>query len=187
MSVDVVLCRNLRGSDFLSGRRVCKNIIDHQEYLRYLEMPVGNMVYIWGDNKSIIKSSTVPKTKLHNRHNISSFHYVRSMISQGYINMQHIGLKWNFSDILTNNWSYQSSYHKLIQPVFHHSGNTASLFLRNTLEVYISIAKESIFGILRSNKKIVSTNYRECNMHVWHVYYNQRVSMHSKIKISRND
>ena len=63
------------------------------------------------------------------------------MISRRYINLQHLASKWNFADILTKNWSYQSSYHELIQPVFHHSGNTAALFLDDTLELDIYIAE----------------------------------------------
>ena len=86
-------------------------------------------------------------------HNILSFHYVRSMISRGYINLQHLASEWNFADILTKNWSYQSSYHELIQPVFHHFGNIAALFLDDTLELDVSIAEGTIFSILGSEKR----------------------------------
>ena len=111
------------------------------------------MDYVWGDNESMINSSTIPESKLNKRHNILSFHYVRSMISRGYINLQHIASEWNFADILTKNWAYQSSYRELIQPVFHHSGNTAALFLDDTLELDVAIAEGSIFGILKSEKR----------------------------------
>ena len=59
--------------------------------------------------------------------------------------MQHIASKYNFSDILTKHWSYQGTYHELIQPVFHHAGNTASLFLDDTLELDTAIKKGMIF------------------------------------------
>ena len=111
------------------------------------------MEYVWGDNKSMIDSSTIPESKLNKRHNILSFHYVRSMISRGYINLRHIASEWNFSDILTKNWSYQSSYHELIQPVFHHSGNTAALFLDDTLELDVAIEEGTIFGIQVGSEK----------------------------------
>ena len=75
------------------------------------------------------------------------------MISQGYINLQHLSSKWNFADILTKNWSYQNSYYELIQPFFHHYGNTAVLFLNDTLEVDVSITEGSIFGILGNEKR----------------------------------
>ena len=61
----------------------------NQVYLHYLENPLTNMDYVWEDNKSMINSLTVPEAKLHKRHNILLFHYVRSMVSQGYI-IQHI-------------------------------------------------------------------------------------------------
>ena len=140
------------GAEFLSGRKCCEMIIDHRAYLRYLGKPVGEMDYVWGDNESMIKSSTIPESKLNKRHNILSFHYVRSMISQGYINLQHLASEWNFADILTKNWSYQSNYQELIQPVFHHSGNTAALFLNNTLELDVSIEPGTMFAILGSDK-----------------------------------
>ena len=112
------------------------------------------MDYILGDNESMINSLTTPEAKLHKQHNISMFHYVnvRSMISQRYTILQHLASRWNFDNISTKNWSYQRSHHELIQPVFHHSRNTAALFPNNTLEVDVSIAEGSIFGILGSDK-----------------------------------
>ena len=89
----------------------------------------------------MINSSTITKAKLHKRHNILLFHFVRNMILQGYTNMQYLALQWNFANILTKNWSYQSNYHELIQPVFHYSRNTAALFLDHTLKVDVSISK----------------------------------------------
>ena len=68
-------------AEFLSGRKVYEKIIDHRSYLRYLGKPVYDMDYVWGDNESMINSSTIPDSKLHKRHNILSFHFVRSMIS----------------------------------------------------------------------------------------------------------
>ena len=88
-------------AEFLSGRKVCEQIIDHRTYLQYLGKPVHDMDYVWGDNESKIKSSTIPDSKLHERHNILSFHFVRSIISRGYINMLHIETKYNVADILT--------------------------------------------------------------------------------------
>ena len=111
------------------------------------------MEYVWGDNESMINNLIILESKLNKRHSILSFHYVRSMISQGYINLQHIASEWNFADIVTKNWAYQSSYRELIQPVFHHLGNTAALFLDDTLELNVAIAEGSISSILGSEKR----------------------------------
>ena len=75
------------------------------------------------------------------------------MISRGYIKLQNKASEWNFADILTKHWAYQSSYRELIQPVFHHSGNTVALFLDDTLELDVAIDKGMIFGIQVGSEK----------------------------------
>ena len=64
-----------------------------------------------------------------------------------------------------------------MQPVhvFHHSGNTPALFLDDTLEVDVSIAERSIFGILGSEKLsnycyILAAKRSEKPMNGMHVY-----------------
>ena len=118
--------------------------------------PVHDVDYVWGDNESMINSLTVPDAKLHKRHNILSFHFVRSMVSRGYISMLHIASQYNFADILTKHWSYQGTYHKIIQSVFYHEVNTAALFLDDTLEVDASIDEEegTKFGTLGSDRTL---------------------------------
>ena len=68
--------------------------------------------------------------------------------------MLHIETRYNFADILTKHWDYEDTYYELIQPVFHHKGNTAALFLNDTLEVDVSINDEESmrFGILWSER-----------------------------------
>ena len=78
------------------------------------------------------------------------------MISCEYINMLHIESKHNFADILTKHWGYHGTCYELIQPVFHHVGNTAALFLDNTLEVDVSIDEDIMrFGILGSDRTLL--------------------------------
>ena len=84
----------------------------------------------------MINSATIPDTKLHKRHNILSFHFVRSMIACGYINLQHLKSECNIADILTKHWGYQSTY-KLIHLIFHFGGSTAALYFDDTLEVLL--------------------------------------------------
>ena len=74
--------------------------------------------------------------------------------------MLHIETKYNFADILTKHWGYQGTYVDLIQPVFHHEGNTAALFLDDTLEVDVSIDDEDTrFGILGSERTLPQPQY----------------------------
>ena len=70
--------------------------------------------------------------------------------------MLHIKTKYNFADILTKHWGYQGTYYELIQPVFHHEGNTAALFLDETLavDVFISDKDNTRFGNLGSDRTL---------------------------------
>ena len=69
--------------------------------------------------------------------------------------MLHIKIKHNFADILTKHWDYQGTYYELIQPIFHHKGNAAALFLDDTLEVDVSInGEDTRFGILGSERTL---------------------------------
>jgi hypothetical protein len=121
------------GSEFLA----CWTCFERQ-YLWYLGAPVYKTDYAWGDNDAMINSATIPDVKLHKRHNILSFHFVRSLIACGYINLQHLKSECNTADILTKHWGYQSAY-ELILPIFHFGGNTAALYFDDTLEVECSI------------------------------------------------
>jgi hypothetical protein len=98
----------------------------------------------------MINSATIPEAKLHKQHNIMSFHFVRSLIACGYINLQHFKSECNITDILTKHWGYQSTY-ELIRPIFHFRGNTAALYFDDTLEVDRSITPSELEDIVTIN------------------------------------
>ena len=79
----------------------------------------------------MINISTVPQAKLNNRHNILKFHFVRAMISAGYISLNHIPSNDNISDILSKHWGYIDVYRSTLKPLFRHSGNTEDLYDNN--------------------------------------------------------
>ena len=122
------------GAEFLACRTCFEQIIDHRNYLRYLGVPIYDVSLVWGDNESMINSARIPDARLHKRHNILSFHYVRSLIACGFINLQHIDSEANVSDILSKHWGYQSSW-PLLQPLFHYEGDTGALFYDDTIEL----------------------------------------------------
>ena len=106
------------GSEFVSCRTCFEQIIDHRNFLRYLGVPIHNISLVWGDNESMINSAKIPDARLHKRHNILSFHYVRSLMACGFINLQHIKSEATVSDILSKHWGYQACG-DLIRPIFH--------------------------------------------------------------------
>jgi hypothetical protein len=119
------------GAEFVSGRTCIEQVIDLRNTFRYLGVPINDISYVFGDNETMINSATDPGARLNKRHNILSFHFVRSMISRGFIAMHHIRSHNNLSDVLTKHWSY-NSVKDLLRPIFHHIGNTASLYTDDT-------------------------------------------------------
>ena len=116
------------GAEFCAGRTCIEQVVDLRNTFRYLGVPIHNISYVFGDNKSMIDSSTMPYSRLHKRHNILSFHYVRSMIARGFIAMVHVCSKNNLADVVTKHWSY-NSVKGLLKPVFYYYGGPESLFV----------------------------------------------------------
>ena len=116
------------GAEFSAARTCFEQIIDLRQSLRYLGVPVHDISYVFGDNKAMIESSKFPYARLNKRHNILSFHFVRNIISKGYISINHIKSQSNVADILSKHWSYKSAY-PLLRPIFHYAGDTGNLFI----------------------------------------------------------
>ena len=115
------------GAEFISARTCIEQIVDLRNSLRYMGIPINNISYVFGDNKSMIDSASFPDSRLNKRHNILSYHYVRSMVACGHLAVHHVTSASNLADVLSKHWSYNSVY-RLLQPIFHHFGNTASLY-----------------------------------------------------------
>jgi len=107
------------GAEFLAARTCLEQVVDLRNSFRYLGVPVHETSYVWGDNEAQIKSSTIPYSKLSKRHNILSFHYVRSLLSRGFIRLGHLPSEFNVTDTLSKHWSHQSNYTNLIKPLLN--------------------------------------------------------------------
>jgi hypothetical protein len=70
-------------------------IVDLRLTLRYLGIPIRDVSYMFGDNKTVIDSSTQLHAKLHKQHNALSFHHVREAIVSKYVLMMHLSSKAN--------------------------------------------------------------------------------------------
>ena len=63
-------------------------------------------VRMFGDNKSVVDSSTVLHAKLHKCHNALSFHHVHEAIAGAIIGFYHIDGNKNPADILSKHCGY---------------------------------------------------------------------------------
>ena len=73
---------------------------------------------MFGDNESVVNSSTNIHAKLHKRHTALSFHRVREAIASRYVSFNHIPGTENPSDVLSKHWSYNSVKDVLL-PIFN--------------------------------------------------------------------
>ena len=69
------------GSEFVASKPATEQIIDLRHTLRYLGVPIKTKSYLFGDNRSVVTSSTLPLSTLGRRHNILAYHRVREAIA----------------------------------------------------------------------------------------------------------
>ena len=58
------------GSEFVPAKTAMEQIMDLSYTLRYLGVPIMDKAYMFGDNKSVVMSSTIPQSILNKRHNM---------------------------------------------------------------------------------------------------------------------
>jgi hypothetical protein len=114
------------GAEFVAARTCIEQIIEIRTMLRYLGVRVSTYSYMFGDNRSVVDSSTVPESKLHKRHNALSYHKVREAISAGYIKFEHIPGDRNPADILSKHWGYRDVW-PILRILLFWAGDTADV------------------------------------------------------------
>jgi hypothetical protein len=114
------------GSEFVAARTAVDQIIDLRITLRYLGVPIREKSYLFGDNESVVKSSTVPHSTIRLRHHLLSFHRVREAIASDMLVFTHLSGALNPADILSKHWGYQQVW-PLLRPILFWSGDTADI------------------------------------------------------------
>jgi hypothetical protein len=76
-------------SEMVAMRTCVEHFIDLRMTLRYLGVPIREKSFMFGDNESVAKSATQVCAKLHERHNMLSFHFVREAVAARYVHITH--------------------------------------------------------------------------------------------------
>ena len=114
------------GSEFVAARTAVEKLIELRLTLRYLGVPIRDTDYMFGDNRSVVDSSTLPHAKLHKRHNALSFHRVREAIASKVVQFHHIPGDINPADILSKHWGYTQIW-DILKPILFWEGDTGDL------------------------------------------------------------
>ena len=121
------------GSEFVSARITTEQIIDLRISLRYLGVPVMDKSFMFGDNKSVVTSSTIPSSALNKRHNALSYHKVREAIASKFLIYVHISGLLNVSDVLSKHCGHQQFW-PLIKPLLFWMGDVAGCVAKGEKE-----------------------------------------------------
>ena len=115
------------GSKFAAAQTCTEQIIDLQDTLRYMGVPIREKSYTFGDNKTVVNSSNTMHGKLHKQHTMLAHHRVQEAIASDIIHFVHIHGDINPADILGKHWGFQQIW-KQLQPLLLWPGDTCELF-----------------------------------------------------------
>ena len=112
------------GSEFMVARQATERIIDLRYTLRSFGVPLDGAAWLFGDNKSVVTSSTIPHSTLSKRWNALSYHRVREAVAGGWLRFEHVPGTQNPADIFTKAlpWHVMGSY---VEPLLLWKGETA--------------------------------------------------------------
>jgi len=118
------------GSEMVAMRTCVEQIIYLCTMFQYLGVPLHEKSYVFGDNQSVVNSSVQLHAKLHKRHNMLSFHFVREDIAAGYIVLTHIPGKINPTDILSKHWGFSETW-PMLKALLFTAGDTMMFYPRS--------------------------------------------------------
>ena len=83
--------------------------------MRYLGAPISAKSILFGDNRSVVTSATLPHFTLTKKHNILAFHRVREAIAAKLMAFYWIQSAYNFSDMLSKHWDHPTVYPMILK------------------------------------------------------------------------
>ena len=96
------------GSEFVAAKTATEQIIGNRMALRYLGIEVIGPTFLFGDNGSVIASSTVAHSQLNRRHMALAFHKLRESIAARILRFDFLNSEDNPADVLSKHWAYQT-------------------------------------------------------------------------------
>ena len=89
--------------------------MDIRQTLRYLGEPIGSKPFLFGDNRSVVTSATLPHSTLTKCHNILAFPRVREAIAAKLMAFYLIQSAYNPSDMLAKHWDHPTVYPMILK------------------------------------------------------------------------
>ena len=103
------------GSKFVAAKTATEQIMDIRQTLRYLGAPIATKSFLFGDNRSVVTSATLPHSMLFKRHNILAFHRVREAIAAKLTAFYWIQSAYTLSDMHSKHWDHPTVYPMILK------------------------------------------------------------------------
>jgi hypothetical protein len=97
--------------------------MDLKYTIRMMGIPLDGPAWMFGDNQSVLTSSTLPHSSLNKRHNALSYHRVREAVAAKVMYFMKIQGTVNVSDIFTKFLPW-TDFWPMVQPLLFWKGET---------------------------------------------------------------
>ena len=87
--------------------------------------PIRDKSFMFGDNRSVVTSSTIPNSTISKRLHLTSYHRVREAIAAKYISFHWKDGKSNPADIFSKHWEFATVW-PMLKPILFWRGETAT-------------------------------------------------------------
>ncbi len=116
------------GSEFRAARTAVEQIVDLRYTLRMFGVALDGPSWLFGDNKAVVTSSTIPHSTLSKRWNALSYHRVRELCAANpsVLRFHFVPSEQNCADILTAHRPSSKTKH-IVEPLLFWKGDTGSL------------------------------------------------------------
>ena len=104
------------GSEFVAAKTATEQIMDIRQTLRYFGATIGSKSFLFGDNRSVVTSATLPHSTLTKHRNILAFHRVREAIAAELMAFYWIQSAYNLSDnMFSKHWDHPTVYPMILK------------------------------------------------------------------------
>ena len=100
--------------DWYSKKQATVETATYQQN-RSWTLGMGAKSFLFGDNRSVVTSATLPHSTLTKRHNILAFHRVREGIAAKLMAFYLIQSTYNLSDMLSKHWDHSTVYPMILK------------------------------------------------------------------------
>ena len=102
-------------SEFVAAKSATEQIMDIRQTLRYLGALIGSKSFLFGDNRSVVTSATLPHSTLTKHHNNLTFHIVREAIAAKLMAFYWIQSAYNISVMPSKHWDHPTVYPMILK------------------------------------------------------------------------